>query len=163
MSQKMISKNSNASSNHHVIEKMVNGFARQDMEDIMVLFADDAIYQDMSGSGIFGKTMQGKAAIKRHFSFYFKYLMPSHTYEDSVIFAEGNQVCASWTLVLGSRLKTSHQHRVRGCDYFLMENGKVKEKSAFIKISLTTYLAVVRIKLLEFFSVATTSSNVVPQ
>ena len=63
MTRTMIKENSNASSNHGVIEKMVHGYATQDLEAIMPLFADDAVYRDMAGGGVFGKTLRGKAAI----------------------------------------------------------------------------------------------------
>jgi len=159
MTRTMIKENSNASSNHGVIEKMVHGYATQDLEAIMPLFADDAVYRDMAGGGIFGKTLRGKAAIRKHFSFYFRYLMPSHTYEDAVIFAEGNRVSADWTLVLGSQLSPARQFRVRGCDSFIVENGKVKEKCAFLKSGSGTYWAMAKIRLIEALTFSTAGAR----
>lgn len=144
--------NSNATPAHKVIEKMVDGYATQDLDAIIALFDESAIYKDMAGSGEHGKTLPNAAAIRRHFSFYFKHLMPSHSYEDTIIIGEGDRVCASWTLVLGTNLKESRQHRVRGCDFFIVKDGRVIEKSAFIKGGLNTYLAMIRVKIMEMLS-----------
>jgi hypothetical protein len=152
MTKPQISLNSNATPGHQVIEKMVNGYATQNLDAIMELFDDNAVYKDLAGRGEFGNTKYGAPAIKRHFAFYFKYMLPSHTYEDTIIVGEGNRICASWTLVLGSDLAPSRQHRVRGCDFFIVENGKVIDKNAFLKFSIGTYLAMARIKLIEAFS-----------
>jgi len=143
--------NSNATDGHRMVEQMVHGYATQDLDAILPLFDDNAVYRDMSGSGEFGNTKHGIEAIKSHFAFYFKYLMPSHSYDDAVIVGEGNRVCASWTLVLGTSLKKSSQHRVRGCDFFVIKDGKVVEKCAFLKFSFKTYLAIARIKIMESF------------
>ena len=151
MNPSRILHNSNATPGHQVIEQLVRGYASQDMSLILALFDDKAVYQDVSGRGTFGKTLSGRPAIKEHFSFYFKYLLPSHTYEDTIIVGEDDKLFASWTLVLGAGLKTSSQHRVRGCDFFVVKSGKVTQKSAFLKFSLTTCLAIARIKLIEMF------------
>jgi len=135
--------------NVQLIEKMVHGYAKQNLELIMPLFSDDAVYQDMRGGGVFGKTLVGSTAIRKHFAAYFRYLMPAHTYRDVDIFAEGNRVFAAWTLVLGDNLPPSQQFHIRGCDYFIIENGKVKEKCAFLKLNLGIYLAIIKMRLRE--------------
>lgn len=152
MLQHRITINSNATPEHQVIEQMVGGFARQDLDAIMALFDENAIYRDMAGIGEHGKTLPNAAAIRRHFSFYFNHLMPSHNYEDTIIIGEGDRICASWTLVFGTNLRRSRQYRVRGCDFFIVRNGKVIEKSAFIKGGFRTYFAMARIKMMEKFS-----------
>lgn len=158
-----ITHNSNATPGHEVIEQLVHGYAFQDMKVILKLFDEKAIYQDVSGRGTFGKTRCGTAAIENHFNVYFKYLLPSHTYEDTIIVGEGDKLFASWTLVLGTRLKSSSQYRVRGCDFFVVKNGKVIQKSAFLKFSLTTCLAIARIKLIELFSLKFSSVQLSPR
>lgn len=149
MAKPMITLNSNATQGHQIVKKMVQGYSCQDLNAIMPMFDDNAVYRDMVGSNEYGNTLYGVAAIRKHFTFYFKYLMPSHHYEDAIIIGEGNRICASWTLVFGSDLEESKQHRVRGCDFFLIEDGKVIEKCAFLKFSFSTYIAMVNLKLLE--------------
>lgn len=152
MSKSTITLNSKASEGHQIVEKMVQGYSCQDLNAIMPLFDGKAVYRDMVGSSEYGNTLYGSAAIKKHFTFYFKYLMPSHHYEDAIIIGEGNRICASWTLVFGSNFEESKQHRVRGCDFFLIENGKVVEKCAFLKFSFSTYFAMAKLKILEALS-----------
>ncbi len=149
MSKPMITLNSNASPGHQVVKKMVEGYSCQDLNAIMPLFAGNAVYRDMVGSNEYGNTLTGHGAIKKHFAFYFKYLMPSHHYEDAIIVGEGNRICASWTLVFGTDLDESKQYRVRGCDFFVIEDGKVIEKCAFMKFSFSTYIAMIKLKLIE--------------
>jgi hypothetical protein len=152
LSKPMITLNSNATQGHQIVKKMVQGYSCQDLNAIMPMFDDNAVYRDMVGSNEYGNTLYGVAAIRKHFTFYFKYLMPSHHYEDAIIIGECNRICASWTLVFGTDLVESKQHRVRGCDFFLIEDGKVIEKCAFLKFSFSTYIAMVKLKLLEALS-----------
>jgi hypothetical protein len=149
MAKPMITINSNATAGHQIAEKLVKGYSCQDLDAITPIFSDNAVYRDMVGSGEYGNTLHGVIAIRKHFEFYFKYLMPSHHYEDAIIVGEDNRICASWTLVFGTDLEESKQHRVRGCDFFLIEDGKVIEKCAFLKFSFSTYIAMVKLKLLE--------------
>lgn len=138
--------------NQTVIEQMVLAYSNQDLESIYSLFCPDAVYQDMRGFNVMGKTIRGSDAICKHFSFYFKYLMPSHTYKNSSVFTEGDKACASWTLVLGADLPEERQFQLRGCDYFLLENGLVKEKCAFLKSNWLMVPAIIRIHCLEKIS-----------
>ncbi len=154
MKQQMISVNSGATNGHELIAKMVEGYATQDLGKIMPLFADHAVYQDMAGGGVHGKTLEGASAIQQYFHMLFSKLMPSHTYENAVIFGEGDRMCASWTLVLGSDLEEEKQFKIRGGDFFVVQDGKVVEKSAFLKLNLMAYVAIARIRLIEWLGLS---------
>ncbi len=136
--------------NRSVIEQMVDAFSNQDIDSIMNLFSDDAIYHDMVGSGEQGNSYLGKREIKSHFLENFK-MLPQHHYEDAIVLVSGNQAHANWTLVIEGRSEASPSLRVRGCDYFELEEGKVKLKTAWIKNQRGMMLSLAIMRLRSFF------------
>ena len=131
--------------NKQVIEKMVDAFVRHDLDDMMVLFADQCVYQDMSGGGINGKCHYGKEAIRHVFQQQIK-LLPKHTFTDPIIIVSGNKAHANWTLILGDEEKPLY--KVRGCDYFELENGLITLKTAWLKnhIRFITMAAIIQLR-----------------
>jgi len=117
--------------NRRVIENMVEGFAKHDIDLIMHQFAEDAVYYDMHGGGVNGQEYLGKEAIRQIFSRYFSAL-PNHTYEDAKIVVSGDQVHANWNLVVGDFRNKGQLYRTRGSDYFELKDGKVVVKNAWI-------------------------------
>lgn len=136
--------------NKQVITQMVMGFSNQDRPSILALFADQPQYHDVNGGQTYGRTYKSKAEIDKALLGQFSYLLPKHTYIDPIIFAEGDRVCASWTLVLGSDRASHKQYHIRGCDYFLLQDGKVIEKCAFVKANtFGFYSAILRLRTAE--------------
>lgn len=136
--------------NKATIEKMVKAFSEQDIDTIMSLFAADATYYNVTGLGVMGGTFKGEKAIRRIFERQFA-LLPSHFYDDPIIFVSGNKACANWNLVLRSPDRPSKQYRTRGCDYFELEGGKVILKNAWIKNGMLLTLNAVVHKIRSVF------------
>jgi ketosteroid isomerase-like protein len=114
------------------IERLVEGFATQDLDGIMSLFAEDAVYCDILGKGRRGDEFHGKAAIRHAIARQFD-LGGLHTYEDARIMVEGNRAFASWTLVAGDADDPAAQ-RFEGIDEFCLNDAAhVTLKKAWLK------------------------------
>ena len=137
--------------NRIVIEKMVEGFAKHDIDLIMQQFADDAVYYDMHGEGISGQTYRGIKEIRQVFEGYFSSL-PNHTYEDAKIVVSGDQVHANWDLVIGDQRKQNQLYKTRGSDYFELKDGKVVVKNAWIMNINKLRIMVMKARLKEFLT-----------
>lgn len=132
--------------NRRVIEAMVQAFTTHDLPQMTRWFAEDGVYKDAIGGGKEGKTYRGKAAIHSIFAKQLK-LLPIHTFEDAIIMVEGNRAHANWTLVLGR----NQEYRVRGCDYFELEDGLITLKTAWTKNHIQLGLMIAWLRIKEFF------------
>lgn len=118
--------------NRQTIQGLVDGFATQDIEGIMALFADDAVYCDILGKGLRGDEYHGKTAIRQAILRQFD-LSGQHTFVDPIIMVEGDAAFASWTMVIGNPAD-SKAARFEGIDEFsLNAAGKVTVKKAWLK------------------------------
>lgn len=118
--------------NRQTIQGLVDGFATQDIEGIMALFADDAVYCDVLGKGLRGDEYHGKTAIRQAIVRQFD-LSGRHTFVDPKIMVEGHAAFASWTMVIGDPAD-SKAARFEGIDEFsLNAAGKVTMKKAWLK------------------------------
>jgi ketosteroid isomerase-like protein len=118
--------------NRQTIQGLVDGYATQDIDAIMALFADDAVYCDVLGKGVRGDEYHGKAAIRHAIARQLD-LCGRHTYVNAKIMVEGDLAFASWTLVIGDPAD-SKAVRFEGIDEFsLNAAGKVTVKKAWLK------------------------------
>lgn len=121
-----------AARNRRTIQGLVDGYAAQDIEAVMALFANDAVFCQVDGDGVRGEECHGKAAIRQAVARGFD-LCGRHTYVDAKIMAEGDGAFASWTLVLGDP-SDPKAARFEGIDEFALDaNGKVTMKKAWLK------------------------------
>jgi hypothetical protein len=121
-----------AERNTRTIATMVGAFARQDIDTIIGLFAEDAIYCDILGRGPRGEEFFGKVAIRAAFLRQWT-LIGHHTYVDPTILADSRKAFASWTLVLGDPANP-HALRFEGIDHFVFDgDGKLALKKAWLK------------------------------
>lgn len=112
--------------------QLVEGFAVQDIDKIMGLFADDSTYCDVGGDGPRGDEYVGKTEIRRAFLQGFV-MLGEHTYEALSVVAEGTTAFASWVLILG-RAGDPSALRFDGADHFEMnEEAQVVLKKAWVK------------------------------
>jgi ketosteroid isomerase-like protein len=117
--------------NRRTIQGLVDGFAIQDIEGIMALFAEDAVYCDVLGKGR-GDEYHGKTAIRQAFLRSFD-LFGQHTYVDAKILTEGDLAFASWTLLIGDPADPTPA-RFEGIDEFALDlDGQVTLKKAWLK------------------------------
>ena len=121
-----------ADRNRRTIQGLVDGYATQDIDAIMALFADDAVFCQIEGDGVRGDECHGKAAIRQAVARGFD-LCGRHTYVDARIMVEGDVAFASWTLLLGDS-GDPKAARFEGIDEFALNaNGKVTLKKAWLK------------------------------
>jgi ketosteroid isomerase-like protein len=121
-----------AGRNRRTIQGLVDGYATQDIDAIMALFANDAVYCDILGNSVRGDEYHGKAAIRHAVARQFD-LSGRHTYVDAKIMVEGDVAFASWTLVLGDPANPKAA-RFEGIDEFAFNaNGQVTLKKAWLK------------------------------
>lgn len=114
------------------IQSLVDGYATQNIDAIMSLFADDAVYCDILGSGVRGDEYHGKAAIRRAVVRQFD-LGGRHTYVNAKIMVEGRCAFASWTMVAGDPADPKAA-RFEGIDEFTLDlNARVTLKKAWLK------------------------------
>jgi ketosteroid isomerase-like protein len=114
------------------IQSLVDGYATQNVDAIKSLFADDAVYCDILGSGVRGDEYHGKAAIRRAVVRQFQ-LGGRHTYVNAKIMAEGRCAFASWTMVAGDPADPKAA-RFEGIDEFTLDrNARVTLKKAWLK------------------------------
>lgn len=118
--------------NHQMVSRLVDAFSRNAIEDIMVCFAEDAVYYDVRGGPPSGSTYRGKASIRKAFTEHFR-LLGKHTYEDPEIMADDRSGFARWTLVLGD-VEDKGAARFDGIDHFIFnEDGLCISKTAWLK------------------------------
>lgn len=118
--------------NRRTIQGMVDGFAKQDIDAIMALIADEAVYCDILGDGPRGDEYHGKAAIRDAFTRQFAMAGP-HTYVGANIMVEVDTAFASWTMVLGDAGDPAAP-RFEGIDEFVLDAaGQIVLKKAWLK------------------------------
>ena len=114
------------------IQSLVDGYAAQDVDAIMSLFADDAVFCDILGSGVRGDEYRGKAAIRRAVVRQFD-LGGRHTYVNPRIMVEGRSAFASWTMIAGDPADPKAA-RFEGVDEFALDgDARVTLKKAWLK------------------------------
>lgn len=118
--------------NRRTVQRMVDGFARQDIDGIMALIADDAVFCDILGKGTCGDEYRGKDAIRSAFVRQFD-LAGRHSYLDPNIMVEGECAFASWTMVIGDPANPEAP-KFEGIDEFAFNaEGQITLKKAWLK------------------------------
>ena len=114
-----------------VLERMLDGFNRHDLEAIMSLFADDCVFEAPRGPDPWGRRFEGKEAVAQGLGARFTGI-PDVSYEGHGDFVSGDRGASEWTLrgttVDGRRLE------VRGCDLWTFRGDEVLIKNSFWKI-----------------------------
>jgi len=114
-----------------VLERMLDGFNRHDLDAIMSLFADDCVFEAPRGPDAWGRRFEGKEAVAEGLGARFTGI-PDVSYEGHGDFVSGERGASEWTLrgttVDGERLE------VRGCDLWTFRGEEVLVKNSFWKI-----------------------------
>lgn len=115
------------------LKAILEAFNRHDLDAIMSHFSEDCSFDFPRGPEPWGQRFVGKARVREGLASRFKGIPDVH-YGDDLhwISADGNRGVSEWTLTgtttAGIKLK------VRGCDLWEFENGKVIRKNSFWKI-----------------------------
>lgn len=114
-----------------VLERMLDGFNRHDLDAIMSLFAGDCVFEAPRGPDPWGRRFEGKEAVAEGLGARFTGI-PDVSYEGHGDFVSGERGASEWTLrgttVDGERLE------VRGCDLWTFRGEEVLVKNSFWKI-----------------------------
>ncbi len=114
-----------------VLERMLDGFNRHDLDAIMSLFAEDCVFEAPRGPDPWGRRFVGKDQVRAGLGMRFE-TIPDVQYGEGEHFAAGERGASEWTLtgttVDGERLE------VRGCDLWTFRGGEVVRKDSFWKI-----------------------------
>ena len=114
-----------------VLEHVLDGFNRHDVDAIMSLFADDCVFESPRGPDPWGRRLVGRAAVREGFAARFDGI-PDVRYESEGDFVSGNRAVSEWTLtgttVDGERLE------LRGCDLWTFRDDEIVCKNSFWKI-----------------------------
>jgi taurine dehydrogenase small subunit len=114
-----------------VLERMLDGFNRHDLDAIMSLFARDCVFEAPRGPDPWGRRFEGKEAVAEGLGARFTGI-PDVSYEGHGDFVSGERGASEWTLrgttVDGERLE------VRGCDLWTFRGEEVLVKNSFWKI-----------------------------
>jgi ketosteroid isomerase-like protein len=105
----------------------IDAFNRNDLEAVMGLFDEDALYDECNG-----RRNQGKAAIRRAFEPQFSGAFGEMRFLDEDMFADAKsgKVMASWRCTLTLKGKATSW---RGLDLLCFAGGKLVAKSTYAK------------------------------
>jgi ketosteroid isomerase-like protein len=124
----MFTKEQKDRTNLGVIRDLGEAFNRCDLDAIMELFADDAVYQNFEGPAPAGACYAGKAAIREIFQRQIDAL-PDRHFADYIAIADGDAGALEYTLVVPG----DPERRIKLCDFFEFKSGKVVRKSTWMK------------------------------
>jgi ketosteroid isomerase-like protein len=114
-----------------LLEQMLDGFNRHDLDAIMALFAEDCVFDSPRGHNPWGRRFEGRAAVREGLGARFTTIPDVH-YGDGSHFVAGNRGVSEWTLTGtttdGVRLE------VRGCDIWTFRGDEVVVKNSYWKI-----------------------------
>jgi ketosteroid isomerase-like protein len=114
-----------------LLEQMLDGFNRHDLDAIMSLFSDDCVFESPRGGDPWGRRFVGKEEVADGLGARFEGIPDVH-YGDDHHFVAGDRGASEWTLtgttVEGERLE------VRGCDLWTFRGDEIVRKDSFWKI-----------------------------
>jgi ketosteroid isomerase-like protein len=113
------------------LKAILNAFNDHDLDAIMEFFADDCSFDMPRGPESWGARFVGKAAVRQALATRFQGLPDVH-YGDDRHWVSGNLGVSEW-LLTGTTLD-GRSVRVRGCDHWEFQDGKVVRKDSYWKI-----------------------------
>jgi ketosteroid isomerase-like protein len=113
-----------------LLEEFGEAWNRHDADLLMEYMADDCSYQASFGAELEGRSFVGREAVREGIQQFFD-RYPDGRFVDSEVWVLSRERGASvWTFVA---TVDGDETRVRGCDLFEFDGGKVKRKNAFRK------------------------------
>ncbi len=113
------------------LDGMAAGFNAHDIDAIMAFFAEDCTLDLPRGPDPHGSRFVGHAEVRRGIMTRFE-TTPDVHYGELENFVSGNTGMSRW-LLTGTTL-TGDKVRVRGCDFYTFQDGKVTRKDSYWKI-----------------------------
>ncbi|MEX1034445.1 MAG: nuclear transport factor 2 family protein [Sneathiella sp.] len=109
-------------------DKFVAAFNRQDIDDVMSFFADNAVYRDA-----YGKSHEGLDAIRKAFEPVLNGKLGKINFaaEDRFIDAGAGKVMDSWTLHMHMGEGAEKEASMTGLDLLYFDGGKLVTKTTY--------------------------------
>ncbi len=117
--------------NMQTMETLAKGFATRNVELILSMFADDAVFETASGPDPWGQRLVGHQQIRQAVERMFAW-MPDMQLIDSRRTVSGDTGTADWTCI-ATTVKGQKIH-ARGCDLFQFRDGLVVRKDTYTKV-----------------------------
>jgi len=117
-----------------MLKSIAAAFDGHDLDGILVHFADDAIFESPRGPDPWGQRFVGKEECRRAFAGRFSGI-PDIRYQLDEHFVDGDRGASEWTL--SGTMTSGQQIEVRGCDLWVLKDGKVVKKDSYWKMRTT--------------------------
>ena len=114
-----------------VLERMLDGFNRHDLEAIMSLFVDDCVFESPRGPEPWGRRFVGREEVRAGLGARFQGIPDVHYGKESH-FVSNDRGVSEWTLT-GTTVDGEHLE-VRGCDLWTFRGNEIVRKDSFWKI-----------------------------
>ncbi len=115
------------------LKQILDAFNRHDLDAIMEFFSDDCSFDFPRGPEPYGQRFIGKAEVRNALASRFKGIPDVRYGEDSHwISGDGDRGVSEWLLTGTSA--SGVRVKVRGCDIWEFQNGKVVRKDSYWKI-----------------------------
>jgi ketosteroid isomerase-like protein len=112
-----------------VIERFNEAFNRHDVDAVMALMTEDAVFENTSPQPD-GERFAGQAAVRRYWERFFADSPHAHFEAEDVV-AVGDRCTVRWHYTW--RDGAGGEGHIRGVDVFTVREGKVAEKLAYVK------------------------------
>jgi ketosteroid isomerase-like protein len=114
-----------------VLEGVLDGFNRHDVDAIMAVFTDDCVFLSPRGPEPWGRRLVGQAAVREGFAARFAGIPDVH-YESEGDFVSGDRGVSEWTLT--GTTTDGERLELRGCDLWTFRGDEIVCKNSFWKI-----------------------------
>ena len=111
-----------------VIERFDEAFNRHDTEAVASLLTDDTVFEDTSPAPD-GKRLEGKTAVIEFWRGWFA-RNPDAQFETEEIIVSGDRAVVRWVY---HKVRNGQPWHLRGVDVFVVREGKVAAKLAYVK------------------------------
>lgn len=115
------------------MKQVLNAFNRHDLDAIMEYFSEDCSFDFPRGPKSWGQRFIGKAQVREGLAGRFKGIPDVHYGEDiHWLSTDGHRGVSEWTLT--GTTTSGVKLKVRGCDLWEFQNGKIIRKDSYWKI-----------------------------
>jgi ketosteroid isomerase-like protein len=114
-----------------VLKAFLDAFNRHDLDSIMTFFGDHPVFDFPRGPHDWGSRAEGRNEVRRLLATRFEGI-PNVHYGDDRHFVCGPRGVSEWLLT--GTASDGKEIRVRGCDLFEFEGGKIARKDSYWKI-----------------------------
>ena len=114
-----------------VLERVLDGFNRHDLDAILSCFAEDCVFESPRGPDPWGRRFEGRAQVREGLAARFAGIPDVH-YGDGVHFVSDDRGASEWTLT-GTTLDGARLE-LRGCDLWTFRGDEIVRKDSYWKI-----------------------------